>query len=129
MTLIPDTHTDLLDRPLFGHLATTRADGTPHVNPMWFLWDGEFLSFTTSTTRAKYKELVARPYAAISVNDPDAPYRYLEIRGTVERIEPDPSGEFFDVLAKRYGLPMDGPVGDAAVRVRIFLKPTHATFQ
>ncbi|MFJ4920163.1 pyridoxamine 5'-phosphate oxidase family protein [Streptomyces sp. NPDC088725] len=37
MSLIPDSHKDLLERPLFGHLATIRAaDGGPQVNPMWF---------------------------------------------------------------------------------------------
>ncbi|MEY9893828.1 PPOX class probable F420-dependent enzyme [Catenulispora sp. MAP12-49] len=129
MSVIPDSHADLLERPVFCHLATIRADGTPHVNPMWFLWDGEFLSFTTSTKRAKYRELSERPSAAVSINDPEAPYRYLELRGTVERIEPDPEGEFFAVLADRYALPMDGPVGDAPARVRIYLRPAHATFQ
>lgn len=129
MSVIPDSHADLLERPVFCHLATVRADGTPHVNPMWFLWDGEFLSFTTSTKRAKYRELSERPSAAVSINDPEAPYRYLELRGTVERIEPDPEGEFFAVLADRYALPMDGPVGDAPARVRIYLRPAHATFQ
>jgi PPOX class probable F420-dependent enzyme len=129
MSVIPESHADLLERPVFCHLATVRADGTPHVNPMWFLWDGEFLSFTTSSKRAKYKELKERPNAAVSINDPDAPYRYLELRGTVERIEPDPEGEFFAVLADRYSLKMDGPVGDAPYRVRIYLRPAHATFQ
>lgn len=129
MSVIPDSHADLLERPVFCHLATIRADGTPHVNPMWFLWDGEFLSFTTSTKRAKYRELSERPSAAVSINDPEAPYRYLELRGTVEHIEPDPEGEFFAVLADRYALPMDGPVGDAPTRVRIYLRPAHATFQ
>ena len=129
MSVIPASHADLLERPVFCHLATIRADGTPHVNPMWFLWDGEFLSFTTSTKRAKYKELSARPNAAVSINDPEAPYRYLELRGVVDRVESDPEGEFFAVLADRYSLPMDGPVGDAPTRVRIYLRPTHATFQ
>ncbi|WP_034272940.1 PPOX class F420-dependent oxidoreductase [Actinospica robiniae] len=129
MSVIPGSHADLLERPLFCHLATLRADGTPHVNPMWFLWDGDCLSFTTSTRRAKYRELVDRPDAAVSINDPEAPYRYLEVRGRVERIEPDTTGEFFDVLAKRYGLATDGPVGDAPQRVRIFLRPTHTTSQ
>lgn len=41
-TVLPESHLDLLTRPLFGHLATTRPDGTPQVNPMWFSWDGAF---------------------------------------------------------------------------------------
>lgn len=129
MSVFPASHADLLERPVFCHLATIRADGTPHVNPMWFLWDGEHLSFTTTTNRAKYKELSARPNAAVSINDPEAPYRYLELRGTVDRIEPDPEGEFFAVLAKRYSLPLEGTVGDAARRVRVYLRPAYASFQ
>jgi Pyridoxamine 5'-phosphate oxidase len=32
--MIPDEYADLLTRPLFGHLATVRPDGTPQANPM-----------------------------------------------------------------------------------------------
>ena len=92
MSVIPESHADLVERPVFCHLATIRPDGTPHVNPMWFLWDGEFLSFTTTTNRSKYKELSARPDAAVSINDPDAPYRYLELRGTVRPHRAGPGG-------------------------------------
>jgi predicted pyridoxine 5'-phosphate oxidase superfamily flavin-nucleotide-binding protein len=41
MSVIPDSHRDLLERPLYAHLATVRPDGKPQVNPMWFGWDGE----------------------------------------------------------------------------------------
>jgi hypothetical protein len=41
--MIPDEYADLLTRPLFGHRATIRPDGTPQVNPMWFSWDGTHL--------------------------------------------------------------------------------------
>ena len=39
---------------------------------------------------------------SISIVDPDQPYRYLEVRGKVVRIEPDPEGKFFLELATRY---------------------------
>ena len=35
MVAVPDGYEDLLTRPLFGHLATTRPDGTVQVNPMY----------------------------------------------------------------------------------------------
>jgi hypothetical protein len=66
---------------------------------------------------------------ALSINDPDQPYRYLEVRGTVERLDPDPEGAFFDVLAKRYGLEYEAPVGDAERRVVLVMRPTHFTSQ
>lgn len=127
--MIPETHADLLDRPLFCHLATLGPDGAPHVNPVWTVWDGEFLRFTTTTDRRKHKNVLADPRVSISLNDPDRPYRYLEIRGVVERIDPDPTGDFFDTLAVRYGLPYDKPVGDALRRVVLVVRPTRTTSQ
>ncbi|GAA1353138.1 PPOX class F420-dependent oxidoreductase [Streptomyces beijiangensis] len=126
---IPESHLDLLTRPLFVHLATKGPRGIPHVNPVWTIWDGEFLRFTTSTDRRKHKNAAADPQVSISVNDPDQPYRYLEVRGVIERIEPDPDGAFFDVLAKRYGLEYEAPVGDAERRVVLVMRPTHTTSQ
>ena len=129
MSIIPESHVDLLERPLFGHLATLRPDGRPQVNPMWFVWDGEHLLFTNTTVRQKYKNVTAHPEVAVSINDPDRPYRYLEVRGTVVRIDPDPKGEFFDTLAERYGMVMDGPVPDAQYRVVFVVKPTSTSQQ
>lgn len=127
--MIPASHEDLLNRPLFAHLATLNPDGSPQVTPVWQVWDGEFLRFTTTTDRRKHLNVVQDARVAVSVNDPERPYRYLEVRGVVERVEPDPSGEFFDVLARRYDLPYDAPVGDAPRRVVLVLRPTHATWQ
>ncbi|MFC6565714.1 pyridoxamine 5'-phosphate oxidase family protein [Actinoplanes utahensis] len=50
--IIPEEHRDLLERPLIADLATVREDGTPQVNPMWFAWDGEFLSRCAPTSSA-----------------------------------------------------------------------------
>ncbi|WP_261556197.1 MULTISPECIES: PPOX class F420-dependent oxidoreductase [Frankia] len=129
MTVIPESHRDLLERPLFGHLATVRPDGTPQVNPMWVLWDGTFLWFTNTTTRQKYRNVTGTPQVAVSVNDPEAPYRYLEIRGVVERIDPDPNAELFMRLADRYSMKLDGPPSDAPHRVAYAVRPTAVSFQ
>jgi PPOX class probable F420-dependent enzyme len=127
--MIPRSHEDLLTRALFTHLATIGPDGAPQVNPVWTIWDGAHLRLTTTADRRKHLNVVEDPHVAISVNDPDQPYRYLEIRGVVERIEPDPKGDFFDVLATRYGLTYERPVGDAERRVILVVRPEHVTFQ
>ena len=129
MSVIPDSHRDLLERPLYAHLATLRPDGKPQVNPMWFAWDGEFVRFTNTTVRQKYKNVTAHPEVALSINDPEQPYRYLEVRGVVERIDDDSSGEFFGQLASRYGLELDGPPGDVEHRVVYVVKPTSVSKQ
>ncbi|GIE75030.1 PPOX class F420-dependent enzyme [Actinoplanes philippinensis] len=129
MSIIPDSYLDLLERPLFGHLGTVRDDGEPQVNPMWFAFDGEFLRFTNTTTRRKYRNVMGEPRVSLSINDPDQPYRYLEVRGTVERIEPDTEGVFFAELAARYRLDIPLPPGDVAHRVVYVVRPTAVSFQ
>ena len=106
MKQIPDGYENLLDRPLYGHLATIRPDGTPQVNVMWFDWDGELLRFTHSSKRQKYRNVTAHPEVAMSIADPDNPYKFLEVRGVVEEIVPDPTGAFYLQLNDRY----DGPL-------------------
>src|SRR3981189_3373333 len=102
MVAVPAGYDDLLERPLYGHLATTRPDGSVQVSPIWFDWDGELLRFSHTTKRQKYRNVQRDPRVAMSISDPDNPYRYLEVRGDVERIEPDPAASFFRRIAHRY---------------------------
>jgi PPOX class probable F420-dependent enzyme len=126
--VIPGTLADLLDRPLYAHLATVRPDGTPQVNPTWFRFDGEYLWLTTTSRRQKNRNWQAQPAVALSITDPDDPGRYLEVRGRVERIVPDPRGAEFVRLAERYGEPQ-GPPADAAYRIAVAIRPERTTTQ
>jgi PPOX class probable F420-dependent enzyme len=128
MAVVPEDRLDLLERPVFGHLATVRPDGGPQVNPMWFAWDGSVMRFTHTDERQKFKNLALNNRVAISMIDPDNPYRYLEVRGTVTDITPDPKGEFYQELARRYGREPVAP-RDAAHRVILTVEITHATWQ
>jgi PPOX class probable F420-dependent enzyme len=121
----PATHLDLLVRPLFAHFATVTDTGAPLVNPMWFLWDGErgVIKLTHTNVRHNYRYLLREPRVSFSIMDPDDEYRYLQIRGEVESMEPDPTGAFFQVLQHRYrGITTEVP--DRDVRVLITVRPT-----
>lgn len=124
MATVPEGYESLLDRPLYGHLATVRPDGSPQVNAMWFAWDGERLRFTHTTKRQKYRNVEANPRVAMSVLDPDNPYRFLEVRGVVEEIVPDPTGAFYMSLNDRYDGPLSEPPPDKADRVILVVRPT-----
>src|ERR1700761_4434872 len=100
---IPASHQDLLEQPRYGHLATIRPDGAVQVNPMWFEYDGQAVRFTHTTKRQKYRNLAANPVCAMSVCDPANPSRYLEVRGVLDQVIPDPAAEFFRHLSIRYG--------------------------
>lgn len=128
MTKLPQDYTDLLDKRVFWHVATLDADGTPQSTPVWGGWkDGHFV-FSLTKGRQKFRNLQANPSLAISGTDPDNSYRYLEIRGSVVRIDDDPSNEFIDEMAKKYldadSYPFHQP-GDERVVVRV--EPSHTT--
>jgi len=124
MVAVPEGYESLLERPLYGHLATVRPDGSPQVNAMWFAWDGERLRFTHTVKRQKYRNIAANPMVAMSVVDPDNPYRFLEVRGVVEEIVPDPTGAFYLKLNDRYSGPLTEPPPDKADRVVLVVRPT-----
>jgi PPOX class probable F420-dependent enzyme len=119
---VPASHADLLEQPGFAHLATVRPDGSPQSSVMWFDWDGERARFTHTSERQKYRNIAHEPRVAFSVIDSTNPYRFVEVRGLVESIEPDPGGAFYSHLGRRYGV--DNPVLDADVRVIVTVRAT-----
>jgi hypothetical protein len=60
----------------------------------------------------------------MSISDPDNPYRYLEIRGVVEEVVPDPTGKFYLHLNDRYSGPLTEAGPDKADRVILVVRPT-----
>lgn len=128
MSVVPDSHSDILDKIAFAHVATIGPDGAPQNNPVWFDWDGDVLRFSQTTGRQKFKNLEREPRIALSIQDPDDPYRYLELRGTVEGVDDDASNEFIDRMAQKYinqdSYPWHKP-GDHRMVVRV--RPTATT--
>ena len=126
MTTIPDSHRDLLDRPILAVLATLQPDNQPQVTPVWAdLHDG-FVRINTAAGRQKHKNLIARPKATLLVMDPDDQYRYIEIRGTVARVSEEDGDAVIDKLAKDYlgteTYPFRVP-GER--RVTFYIRPEH----
>src|SRR3712207_1649347 len=100
----PTEYLDLLERPLFAHFATVATDGSPRVNPMWFLLDAEsgVIKMTHTNARHNFRNLRREPRIALSITDPDNQYRYLQLRGVLEGVEDDRTGPFYQSLQQRY---------------------------
>ena len=124
MAEIPDSARDLLEGKFMANLGTTRPDGAPQVNPMWFVWDGEFIWFTHTNKRQKYKNIANEPRVSVMIFDGERPYRYVEIRGVVDHIDEDPEATMYQRLSERYQGKPHTP-DDKADRVAIAVKPTH----
>ena len=128
--VIPEGYEDLLSSTALAHVATIGPHGEPQNNPVWFGWDGQHLKFSQTKVRQKYRNLSRDPRVALSIVDPENPYRYLEVRGEVEKVEEDPNLDFINAMAKKY-LGMDRypyhQPGDE--RVVLFVRPEHTTGQ
>ncbi|GAA0510233.1 putative pyridoxamine 5'-phosphate oxidase [Saccharopolyspora subtropica] len=130
MSVIPQEREDILTKRSFGHVATIGPHGEPQSSPVWIDWDGRYLKFSQTKARQKYRNLRREPRIAISVHDPDQPYRYVEVRGRVTRIEDDPDNAFINKMAKKY---LDEDVypwtQPGEERVVVYVEPEHTTTQ
>lgn len=120
---VPDSHQDLLDAAT-AVLATVGPDGRPQVSAVWFLRDGDDVRISLNTDRQKVTNLRADPVVTLFVLDPDAPTRYLEIRGDAV-IEDDPDYAFAERVGTKYGADLRSFDGDGARRVVVTIQPVR----
>lgn len=99
---IPDSHVDLFKKKAFAHLVTLMANGNPQVTPVWIDYDGRDVVINTAEGRLKDKNMQRDPRVALSIIDPDNPYRYLEVRGRVNERTKSGADEHIDAMAKKY---------------------------
>jgi PPOX class probable F420-dependent enzyme len=65
-------------------LATVRADGRPHVAPVWYAVDDDgTILFNTGETTVKGRNLRRTGYAAMTVDDDVAPFSFVTLEGPV----------------------------------------------
>ncbi|MBZ5494993.1 MAG: PPOX class F420-dependent oxidoreductase [Acidobacteriia bacterium] len=120
---IPENFIDLIQQPAFANLATLMKDGSPHVTPVWFDYDGEYVRINSAKGRVKDRNMRNNPRVALSIMDPKNPYRYLEIRGRVTEITEEGADQHIDRLAKKY-LNVDSYPHRSAAEVRVLYKVT-----
>lgn len=102
MAQVPEKYLDLFKKKAFAHLATLMKDGSPQVTPVWVDYDGKHVRVNSALGRVKDKNLRRDPHVALAIQDPDNPYRYLEVRGKVVDITQKGADEHIDTLAQKY---------------------------
>ena len=77
-----------------GKLATVRADGSPHVAPVWYdIDDDGSLVFNTGESTVKGRNLARDPRASFCVDDERPPFSFVVVEGAVE-LSDDPEESF-----------------------------------
>ena len=84
---IPESHLDLLTRPVHGVLTTMMPDGQPQSSLVWCDFDGEYACVNTSRQRQKGRNMQCNPKVTLLVVDPEDTTRFIEIRGDAELVE------------------------------------------
>jgi PPOX class probable F420-dependent enzyme len=111
-----------------GMLATVRADGRPHVAPIWYVVDDDgALVFNTGETTVKGRNLLRQGRAALCVDDDQPPFSFVMVEGEVEIVRDRPEvrrwaarigGRYMgEDRAEEYG-ERNGVEGELLIRLR-----------
>ncbi len=98
---IPESHLDLITRPIHGVLTTMMPDGHPQSSLVWCDYDGECVCINTTRERQKGKNILHNPKVSLLIVDPENTARYIELRGEVEIIV-DNVVEQLDRVTRKY---------------------------
>ncbi|MCB0137983.1 MAG: PPOX class F420-dependent oxidoreductase [Caldilineaceae bacterium] len=99
---VPASHVDLLTGPYFAVLTTVAPSGQPENTVVWCSWDGEHVLVNTADGRRKPANVRNNPKVALTVIDPQDAFRWIDVRGEVAEIVPDPEYANINAHAKLY---------------------------
>jgi len=93
---------DLFEKKAFAQLATLMPDGSPQVSPVWVDFQDGLVLVNSARGRVKDRNIARDPRVALSIQDPDNPYRKLLLRGQVVEIITDGADAHIDKMALKY---------------------------
>ena len=98
-------------------LALTLSDGSPHVTPIWFDWDGTHIILNTARGRVKDRVMRKKPRVALAIIATANMYRYLLIRGRVISETEEGAYDMIRSLNEKYTGKYEFPKNPGEVRV------------
>ncbi|MCH7624691.1 MAG: PPOX class F420-dependent oxidoreductase [Chloroflexi bacterium] len=102
--MTPEQIEDYLSKPHIADLATVRPDGSPHVAPVWFLYEDGVVKVLAETSSVKVKNLKNEPRVSVSIATDQQPYEYVIVNGVAEVS----GGDISDIL-RRISVHYQGP--------------------
>lgn len=126
-TTVPPSHEDLVsnDKPVLAVLVTLMDDGSPQATPVWFDLEGDLFRVNTARGRVKDRNMTARPEVALTMVDPEDPYRYMAVRGKVIDQTEEGARDHINQLCLKYRGHSNYPVRPGETRVIYRIEPTR----
>jgi PPOX class probable F420-dependent enzyme len=103
MAELPEDVRTLIEDKQFWHVATVNPDGSPQVTPMWVMTRNGNIVLNSALDRRKTRNLEQNPRVAMSLIDPENPYKSLQVQGrVVDTITGDQAEADIDTLSEKY---------------------------
>jgi PPOX class probable F420-dependent enzyme len=120
---LPEELSTLLSRPSLCFLATSMADGSPHLTQTWVDTDGKHILVNSVQGFQKIKNIERNPQVALNIADASQPFHYFAVRGRVLDVTTDGATDHIEKLARRYtGQPYRWYGGRDQVRLLITIE-------
>ena len=91
----------LLREPIISFITTLRADGTPHVTPVWHMVDGDELVIAVDSRTVKARNVSVNPNVALCVAVDASPQPWVLVEGAASLVE-DGAVEFVRAVTAHY---------------------------
>ena len=129
MPMTPDL-LDLLNKRSPCFFATIMADGSPQLTETWVDTDGEHVIINTVVGFLKVRNVERDPRVAVAIQDPENPFRFIQVRGTVISMTTEGGAEHIDRLSQKYtGKPYPWYGGRDQQRIILTIDPEKVSGQ
>ena len=98
---------ELLREPIISIITTLRADGSPHMTPVWHLVDGDEVVVAVGRDTIKARNTRNNPSVALCVAANESPQRWLLVNGSA-RISEDRVEDLVRAVSFHYLGPEEG---------------------
>jgi PPOX class probable F420-dependent enzyme len=117
--------TAYLAAPHIAVVATIHRNGTPHLTPNWYRYNGQVLTVITRTDRLKYRHLQRDNRISVCIYDPPVASNYVVITGTATCNDQDIWDEARRII-ERYRAPneVDGYLARWQTEPRVLITVT-----
>ena len=75
---------DFLSQGNMARIATVKPDNTPHVTPVWYLWENNQLQLTIQKDSVKARNIQQNNKVAVTIDTDKAPIKGVIIEGTAK---------------------------------------------
>jgi len=99
---IPPEWVALLESTAVAFVSTLGPRGEPQTTPQWFLWEDGSVRISLVEGRQKLRNLRRDPRISVVIVDPADPTWYIELRGHIDALAPDPDLVLERKVAEKY---------------------------